>query len=51
MTIAKRLITSFSLVIFILIAFAALTTDRKFNRMRPSMTGILGDLTPLKSAA
>jgi hypothetical protein len=26
-------------------------TDRKFNRMRPSMTGILGDLTPLKSAA
>ena len=25
-------------------------TDRKFNRMRPSMAGFLGDLTPSKSA-
>ncbi len=30
--------------------YSNLGTDRKFNRMRPSMAGFLGDLTSLKSA-
>jgi hypothetical protein len=33
---------------FVEIFFSGLT-DRKFNRMSPSMAGIVGDMTPLKS--
>ena len=32
-------------------AVANKMADRKFNRVRPSMARVLGDLTPLKSAA